>query len=69
MKKKKARQHVVQQKQGRVKPTLKGVAINDDAGLEREADAMSAAAARGGGEMGGRKSTARAKPRRNGVGR
>jgi hypothetical protein len=33
--------HVVQQKQGRVKPTLqlKGVAINDDAGLEREADA------------------------------
>jgi hypothetical protein len=34
--------HVVQQKQGRVKPTLqmKGVAINDDAGLEREADAM-----------------------------
>ncbi|QIR41267.1 DUF4157 domain-containing protein [Tolypothrix sp. PCC 7910] len=34
--------HVVQQKQGRVKPTLqaKGVAINDDAGLEREADVM-----------------------------
>jgi hypothetical protein len=34
--------HVVQQKQGRVKPTLqmKGVAINDDAGLEREADGM-----------------------------
>jgi hypothetical protein len=34
--------HVVQQKQGRVQPTLqaKGVAINDDAGLEREADAM-----------------------------
>jgi hypothetical protein len=34
--------HVVQQKQGRVKPTLqlKGVAINDDGGLEREADAM-----------------------------
>src|ERR1044071_5637251 len=34
--------HVVQQKQGRVKPTLqlKSVAINDDAGLEREADAM-----------------------------
>jgi uncharacterized protein DUF4157 len=34
--------HVVQQKQGRVKPTLqmKGVPINDDAGLEREADAM-----------------------------
>jgi hypothetical protein len=34
--------HVVQQKQGRVKPTLqmKRVAINDDAGLEREADTM-----------------------------
>jgi hypothetical protein len=34
--------HVVQQKQGRVKPTLqlKGVAINDDTALEREADAM-----------------------------
>jgi hypothetical protein len=34
--------HVVQQKQGRVKPTLqlKGVAINDDAALEREADVM-----------------------------
>lgn len=34
--------HVVQQKQGRVKPTLqaKGVAINDDQGLEREADIM-----------------------------
>ncbi|MEL6556561.1 MAG: DUF4157 domain-containing protein [Bacteroidota bacterium] len=33
--------HVVQQKQGRVKPTLqfqKGVQINDDTGLEREAD-------------------------------
>ncbi|MEA2821086.1 MAG: hypothetical protein QOJ86_3090 [Bradyrhizobium sp.] len=39
--------HVVQQKQGRVKPTLqlKGVAINDDAGLEREADHMGSAAA------------------------
>ncbi len=34
--------HVVQQKQGRVKPTLqaKGVTINDDAKLEREADVM-----------------------------
>jgi hypothetical protein len=32
--------HVVQQKQGRVKPTLqaKGIKINDDDGLEREAD-------------------------------
>lgn len=37
--------HVVQQKQGRVKPTiqLKGkVDVNDDAGLEKEADAMGA---------------------------
>ena len=39
--------HVVQQKQGRVKPTmqLKGtVQVNDDAGLEREADVMGAQA-------------------------
>ncbi len=37
--------HVVQQKQGRVRPTmqLKGkVKVNDDAGLEREADVMGA---------------------------
>jgi hypothetical protein len=34
--------HVVQQMQGRVQPTLqmKGAAINDDEGLEREADVM-----------------------------
>lgn len=34
--------HVVQQKQGRVRPTLslKGVPINDAHGLEQEADAM-----------------------------
>lgn len=35
--------HVVQQKQGRVQPTMQlqtGVAINDDAGLEAEADVM-----------------------------
>jgi hypothetical protein len=34
--------HVVQQKQGRVQATtqMKGAAINDDAGLEREADRM-----------------------------
>jgi len=39
--------HVVQQKQGRVKPTLqlKGVAINDDQGLEHEADAAGRRAA------------------------
>ena len=35
--------HVVQQKQGRVPPTVQmagGVAVNDDAGLEAEADVM-----------------------------
>jgi hypothetical protein len=34
--------HVVQQAEGRVRPTMQayGVAINDDAGLEREADVM-----------------------------
>ncbi|BAY21391.1 hypothetical protein NIES2100_11450 [Calothrix sp. NIES-2100] len=34
--------HIVQQMQGRVKPTMqmKGVQINDDRGLEREADVM-----------------------------
>src|SRR5205807_3932268 len=38
--------HVVQQKQGRVQATIqaKGVAINDDAALEREADMMGARA-------------------------
>jgi outer membrane protein OmpA-like peptidoglycan-associated protein len=38
--------HAVQQMQGRVKPTMqaKGVSINDDAGLEREADVMGAKA-------------------------
>lgn len=43
--------HVVQQKQGRVKPTrqLKGKTnINDDAGLEAEADTMGAKALQGG---------------------
>ena len=41
--------HVVQQKQGRVRPTLqlKNQAINDDRGLEAEADAMGAEALRG----------------------
>jgi hypothetical protein len=35
--------HVVQQKQGRVQPTMQmkeGVPVNDDAGLEKEADEM-----------------------------
>lgn len=38
--------HVVQQRQGRVKPTvqLSGIGVNDDAGLEREADVMGAKA-------------------------
>jgi hypothetical protein len=38
--------HVVQQKQGRVRPTfqLKGEQVNDDAGLEHEADVMGARA-------------------------
>jgi hypothetical protein len=42
--------HAVQQKQGRVKPTLqaKDIAINDDAVLEREADVMGAYASAGG---------------------
>src|SRR5690606_32616214 len=35
--------HVVQQKQGRVKPTMQmkgNVSVNDDEGLEKEADVM-----------------------------
>jgi guanyl-specific ribonuclease Sa len=39
--------HVVQQAQGRVQPTMqmkKGVAVNDEQGLEREADVMGAKA-------------------------
>ncbi|MDT8998213.1 DUF4157 domain-containing protein [Paucibacter sp. APW11] len=39
--------HVVQQAQGRVRPTMQmkaGVPVNDDAGLEREADVMGAKA-------------------------
>ena len=39
--------HVVQQAQGRVKPTMQmhsGVPVNDDTGLEREADRMGAKA-------------------------
>ncbi|MCG3268852.1 DUF4157 domain-containing protein [Yoonia sp. I 8.24] len=39
--------HVVQQAQGRVKPTLQlqGIALNDDPGLEKEADVMGGRAA------------------------
>ncbi|MCA2999588.1 MAG: DUF4157 domain-containing protein, partial [Rhodocyclaceae bacterium] len=42
--------HVVQQAQGRVKPTMqmkRGVRVNDDQGLEREADVMGQRALRG----------------------
>jgi hypothetical protein len=40
--------HVVQQRQGRVKPTTSqnGASINDDPGLEKEADRMGAKASR-----------------------
>jgi len=41
--------HVVQQKQGRVKPTIQmkgGVNVNDDKGMEKEADVMGARASR-----------------------
>jgi hypothetical protein len=44
--------HVVQQKQGRVQPTLqlKGEEVNDDEGLEREADVMGAQALQSGSD-------------------
>lgn len=49
--------HVVQQANGRVRPTTKvaGVPVNDDPGLEREADAVGARLAResGGPHVGG----------------
>lgn len=43
--------HVVQQKQGRVRPTMqiRGVVVNDDIGLEREADRIGAKVACRGG--------------------
>ena len=39
--------HVVQQAEGRVQPTTEigGIAVNDDAGLEHEADVLGAKAA------------------------
>jgi hypothetical protein len=46
--------HVAQQKQGRVKPTMQmkaGVPVNDDAGLEEEADVMGAKAVAQGKKM------------------
>ena len=54
--------HVVQQAQGRVKPTMQmkgGVPVNDDAGLEREADVMGAKALADGGAVAQRVSVAR----------
>jgi hypothetical protein len=44
--------HVVQQAQGRVQPTMQaaGVAVNDNPGLEAEADAMGARAAQAGAQ-------------------
>ena len=47
--------HAVQQMQGRVQPTIQanGVSINDDAGLEREADVMGSKASRFGYEFSG----------------
>ncbi|MGO4711443.1 eCIS core domain-containing protein [Bradyrhizobium sp. 2TAF24] len=56
--------HVVQQMQGRVKPTLqlKGIVINDDAGLEREADVMGARAAHGHAGAAGMERATRARP-------
>src|SRR4051794_6153305 len=61
--------HVVQQSEGRVAPTIqaKGLAINDDAGLEAEADDLGARAARGeivrsgGGSVDGRPAPAQLK--------
>ena len=45
--------HVVQQKQGRVKPTvqMKGIAVNADSALEREAESIGARVARVGAAM------------------
>lgn len=46
--------HIVQQAQGRVRPTMQlkhGVPVNDDAGLEHEADVMGARAVLGGDFM------------------
>jgi hypothetical protein len=47
--------HVVQQKQGRVRPTrqLKGIHINDNAGLEKEADVMGSKALSTNGQSSG----------------
>ncbi|HZX25645.1 MAG TPA: DUF4157 domain-containing protein [Telluria sp.] len=57
--------HVVQQAQGRVKPTLQmksGTPVNDDAGLEAEADTMGARALAVGGAAPGPEAPAPAPP-------
>ena len=56
--------HVVQQKQGRVQPTrqMKGVAINDEEGLEHEADVMGEKARLGDPHHGESSSAVRAAP-------
>jgi len=62
--------HVVQQKQGRVKPTmqLKGkVAINDDTSLEKEADLMGAKAQNTKGEVSPTTPTTQSQPSASGV--
>ncbi len=60
--------HVVQQKQGRVRPTMqfkKGVNINDNAGLEKEADVMGRKAAN---FLGSSKVSKQVKPEGSGAG-
>ena len=61
--------HVVQQSQGRVNATvqMKGVGVNDDRGLEREADEMGARVARGERVRGSRVSAVAAPMRRANV--
>ncbi len=62
--------HVVQQAQGRVKPTRqmkRGVAVNDDAGLEREADLMGARAMQLAGERAAHASGGPGAPGRQGT--
>jgi hypothetical protein len=57
--------HVVQQKQGRVRPTFQlagGAQVNDSPGLEREADVMGARAMRGGPGAGAPIQAVRARP-------
>ncbi len=60
--------HMVQQAQGRVRPTMQmkgGVRVNDDVGLEREADVMGALALRQNAHRAGGDQPASALPDRN----